>query len=70
MTMNNATATIAANAICTALGVTDPAAIAVWVKIMQQLYASLKTDAVVAVASVSGVTTGPSASGPGTGHLT
>ena len=40
-----------------------------WQSIMTAIYTDIKASAVVAVASVSGVTTGPSASGPGLGTI-
>ncbi len=70
MPLNNTTADILAVAICTALEVEDTPSIEAWKKITQQIYAALKVDAVVNVASVSGVTTGGGVSGPGSGTLT
>jgi hypothetical protein len=70
MALNNTTADAVATAICAALNVVDAPSIAAWKDIMRQIYAGIKADAVVSVASVSGVTTGGGTSGPGTGTLT
>jgi hypothetical protein len=70
MSLNNTTADILANAICAALGVVDTPSITAWQTIIRQIYANLKIDAVVSVASVGGVTTGGGVSGPGSGVLT
>lgn len=77
MALSNANADILAQAIVTALGLTGTQAtdaLAKWKDVTRQLYAALKTDPVVtstvAVASVSGVTSGAAVSGPGTGTAT
>lgn len=69
MALNNTTADAVANAICSALSISDSATIADWKKIMEAIYAGLKTDIQIAVTvtSVSGVTTGGGVSGPGSG---
>jgi hypothetical protein len=69
MSLNSTTADALAVSICTALGVVDTAAINKWKTICEQIYLHLKSDAVVNVASVSGVTTGAGVSGSGTGTL-
>lgn len=74
MSMNNSTADLLGTAINTAVQGLSPTQKAdpelVWQTIMRVLYTHLKTDAVVAVASVGGVTTGAGTSGPGSGTLT
>lgn len=73
MSLNNTTADALAVAIVAALGLTGSQAtqaLVHWKQVTRQFYAALKTDAVVAVASVSGVTPGGGASGPGSGTLT
>jgi hypothetical protein len=69
MPLNNATADAVAASICSALGVTDTASQAKYKQVYEILYAALKTDISIAVTvtSVSGVTSGPSVSGPGAG---
>lgn len=69
MPLSNTTADAVATSICSALGVNDAASKAKYKQVYEILYAALKTDITitVAVASVSGVTTGPGVSGPGTG---
>ncbi len=69
MSLNNGTADSLANDICAQLGVSDPTSIGNWEKICRQIYSHLKTDVVVNVASVSGVTTGGGTSGPGSGTV-
>lgn len=74
MSLNNTTADVTGAAINSAVQAltteqkSDPETC--WKTIMRVIYAHLVTDAVVVVASVSGVTTGPGTSGPGTGTLT
>lgn len=74
MPLSPAAAEAAGSAIATALVAltqeqkNDPEVI--WQEIMKLIYASLKTDAVVSVTSVSGVTAGGGISGPGSGTLT
>lgn len=58
MALNPATAKICADAICAAISVTDPAAIATWESIVTQLYASLKTDILITLLTGTVVTTG------------
>ncbi len=74
MSLNNTTADVTGTAIKTAVAALTPEQKAdpevCWQTIMRVIYQQLKVDAVVAVASVSGVTTGLSASGPGSGTLT
>ncbi len=69
MPLNNTAADAVAASNCSALGVSDTASLSKYKQVYEILYAALKTDIsiLVTVTSVSGVTTGPSASGPGTG---
>lgn len=69
MPLDNSSANALASAIYTALGASGAVGLSQWETICQEIYSHLKTDAVVDVTSVSGVTTGPSVSGPGTGTL-
>jgi ribosomal protein L18E len=73
MALNNTTADAlgaAISAAITALSDADKAdPVKVWKVIAEKIYLQLKADAVVNVASVSGVTSGTSASGSGTGTL-
>lgn len=56
--------------IATALGVAaDPVAVAAWQSIANAIVTHITTNAVVTVASVSGVTPGPGVSGPGAGTV-
>lgn len=74
MSLNNTTADVLGAAVASALlGLSQPQkenTTLVWQTIMRQIYAALKTDAVVAVTDVTGVTPGGGVSGPGTGTLT
>lgn len=47
MSLNNGTADSLGDAICSALGTSDPDAISNWHKICRQIYSALKSDAVV-----------------------
>jgi len=76
MALNSSTAdacaTAMVNTLASALGLTPAqksAALTQWKIVVEQLYASLKTDIQinVTVTSVSGVTSGGASSGPGTG---
>ncbi len=73
MSLNNTTADATGAAIYSAVQALtadqkkDP--VVCWQTIMRVIYAHLVTDTVVAVASVSGVTTGGGVSGPGTGTI-
>lgn len=70
MALPAAAATVAA-AICANMTppVTDAAAIAAWTVAVNQIYLGIVANAVVNVASVSGVTAGAVASGPGLGSI-
>jgi hypothetical protein len=57
------------NAIAAQMGVTEPTAVESWQKFGTAIVAYFTTNAVVAVASVSGVTSGSAVSGPGTGTI-
>ena len=74
MALNNTTADALGAAIASAVAaLTDEQKQdlpTVWKTIMRLVYSSLKSDAVVSVTSVSGVTSGGSSSGPGAGTLT
>ncbi len=70
MALDNTTADLLANAICSALSVTDPESVTAWKTITRLIYSALKTDAAVVVNGVTLVTTGTGQSGPGTGVLT
>lgn len=69
MALNNTTADAAALALCSAMGVSDTATQNQYKTWFRSLYASLKNDIQinVTVTSVTGVTAGGAASGPGTG---
>jgi len=56
-------------AIATGMGVTEPTAVESWKQFGDALVTYLTTNTVVAVASVSGVTTGGGVSGPGSGTI-
>ncbi len=58
MALNNSTADALATAICSALGVTDPSAIAQWKTIYRQVYSSLKTDIVTTIGTNAIATAG------------
>lgn len=69
MAMNSVTL---ATAIKAALGLnpaTDAEAIAAWDAISAEIISHIQANAVVTVASVSGVTVGTGVSGPGTGTI-
>lgn len=69
MALNNSTADALSAAICAANDITDPTTQGLWQNICRAIYAALKTDIQinVAVTSVTAVTPGGGASGPGTG---
>lgn len=56
--LNNANADALANAICTALGVTDTASINKYKSVYELVYSHLKTDIQITIAAASIVTTG------------
>jgi len=56
-------------AIASAMNVTEPTAVDAWKKFGNALVTYFTTNTVVTVASVSGVTPGAGASGPGTGSI-
>lgn len=77
MSLNNGSADILAglitDALATSTGMTPAQkaqSLTYWKIICRQFYSSIKTDAIVAVTSVTGVTAGGASSGPGAGTLT
>lgn len=58
MALTAANAKICADAFCTTAGITDAAAVLKWEELVQQLYASLKTDIGAILPASSVVTTG------------
>jgi hypothetical protein len=60
MSLTNGTADALATAICSALGVSNPAALANWKTICEQFYSHLKTD-IVATISAGSINTAGSA---------
>lgn len=66
MALSDATAVLLADAICTALGVTDTATKEKYEDVYKLVYSHLKTDITITIAALSIVTTGSAAtqSGP------
>jgi hypothetical protein len=56
-------------ALAAAMGVTEPTAVASWKQFGNALITYLKTNTVVAIPSVAGVTPGAGTSGPGVGTI-
>lgn len=65
MALNTGAADTLANAICTALNITDTAAVAKWKQITEHFYTSLKTDIVITILATSIHTTGTAAAQTG-----